>query len=52
MRTLSVFFSFSSEMIDATDVSGAIPMYITEKSFVKKSSGMSGTLMAFPLSTS
>ena len=46
MRALNVFFSFSSEIIAAADVIGAIPIYITEKSFVKNSSGMSGSDIA------
>ena len=44
-----MFFSFSSEMIEATDVRGAIPMYMIAKSFVKNSSGISGTLMQFSI---
>ena len=49
IRTLRVFFSFSSAIMFAVVTKGAIPIYITAKSFVKKNSGMSAMLMAFSM---
>ena len=36
-------------MIAAAEVRGAMPIYITENSFVKKFSGMPSILMAFSM---
>ena len=43
--------SFSSEIIADIQVSGAMPVNITEKSLAKKCSGISGIIIEFSMIT-
>jgi hypothetical protein len=45
----SVFFSFSSEIIETVTVSGAMPTCITANIPTKKCSGISSRCMAFSI---